>query len=112
MTWTGYKSKLTTPKVETEWKNSLLCIFPLGEEMQMSENCGNVALPSLKSQLLLIFNASPTNPNECLELESFKDKISFLESFSYSRETVELKIFKSDLGKTLNNILKLTLFGA
>lgn len=45
------------------------------------------------------------------ELESFRDQIPFLESFSYSRETEELDIFKTDLGKTLNNVLNLTLFG-
>ena len=44
------------------------------------------------------------------ELESFRDKIQS-ESFSYPRETVELKIFKTGLDKTLNNVLKLTLFG-
>lgn len=35
--------------------------FPLSEEMQMSEDYEDVALPSLKIQLPLIFNLSLTN---------------------------------------------------
>lgn len=47
-----------------------------------------------------------------IELESFRDKIRFLESFLYPRDTVEIEIFKTGLDKTLKNVLKLTLFGA
>ena len=74
---------------------------------------GVLACLHWRPKLLLRVNLYPTNHKWIpLNLSPSEKKIQFLESFSYRRETVELEVFKTGLDKTLNNVLKLTLFGA
>lgn len=96
-----------------EGKTSIPDMFHGVQEMAMSEDYGDASLPSLKTQALLRLNLNPTNHKWIpLNLSPSEIKIEFLQSFSYPRETVELKIFKTGLDKTLNNVLTLTLFEA